>query len=95
MREWLRKLPMADRKILGEDIEDVEFSWPIRIPLVKSMSDGLWEVRSNLTGGRIARVLFCVEPDCMVFLHGFVKKFQKTPKRDLDIARRRRKGEDR
>jgi len=53
---------MADRKILGEDIKDVEFSWPIGIPLVKSMSDGLWEVRSNLTGGRIARVPICQHP---------------------------------
>jgi phage-related protein len=47
------------------------------------MSDGLFEVRSNLKGGRIARVLFIVEHDHAVLLHGFIKKSQKTPHREL------------
>mgnify|MGYP001331353820 CR=1 FL=1 len=29
VREWLRSLDRDDRKIVGEDIKDVEFSWPI------------------------------------------------------------------
>ena len=29
VREWLRRLPPEDRRIIGEDIKDVEFSWPI------------------------------------------------------------------
>lgn len=95
VREWLRGLPVEDRRILGEDIKDVEFSWPIGMPLVGSLGDGLWEVRSNLTGGRIGRVLFCVEEGCLVLLHGFVKKSRKTPLRDLELARRRKEGESR
>ena len=51
---------MPSRKIIGEDIKDVEFSWPIGMPLVQSLGKGLWEVRSNLPGNRIAHVLFCV-----------------------------------
>ncbi len=90
VREWLKKLPIEDRRILGEDIKDVEFSWPIGMPLVRSLGEGLWEVRSSLTGGRIARVLFCVEVECMVLLHGFVKKTQKTPISDIRVARRRK-----
>lgn len=93
VRDWLRGLPFEDRKILGEDIKDVEFSWPIGMPSVRSLGRGLWEVRSLLTHGRIARVIFCVEQECMVLLHGFVKKTQKTPQRDIELARRRRKGE--
>ena len=62
-----------DRKIVGEDIKDVEFSWPIGMPLCRSLGDGLWEVRSGLTQGRIARVLFCVLQGRMVLLHAFVK----------------------
>ena len=53
------------------------------------MGGGLWEVRSNLPQGRIARVLFCVEHGSMVLLHGFIKKTQKTPAPDLDLARGR------
>ena len=92
VREWLKGLDTADRRIIGEDIKDVEFSWPIGMPLVRSMGNDLWEVRSNLPHGRIARVLFCVVDGTMVLLHGFIKKSQKTPKPDLEVALKRKKG---
>jgi len=59
VREWLKALGPEDRKIIGEDIKDVEFSWPTGMPLVRSLGKGLWEVRSDLTQGRIARVVLC------------------------------------
>jgi phage-related protein len=92
VREWLKSLNAEDRRVLGEDIKDVEFSWPIGMPLVRSLGRELWEVRSALPRGRIARVLFCVEPDCMVLLHGFMKKTRKTPEREIDLALKRKKG---
>jgi phage-related protein len=95
VREWLKSLDDADRRVIGEDIKDVEFSWPIGMPLVRSLGRGIWEVRSSLPHGRIARVLFCVERECMVLLHGFMKTTQKTPKQDIDLAIRRRRGDTR
>ncbi len=92
VREWLKDLEPEDCKIVGDDIKDVEFAWPIGMPLVRSLGDGLWEVRSDLTSGKIARVIFTVEHECMVLLHGFIKKTQKTPKQDLDLALKRKKG---
>ena len=62
------------------------------MPLVGSLGDGLWEVRSGLSRGRTARVIFCVEHASMVLLHGFMKKSQKTPKRDIDLALKRKRG---
>ncbi len=50
VREWLRGLEASDRRIIGEDIKDVEFSWPLGMPLVRPLGHDLWEVRSNLTG---------------------------------------------
>ncbi|MGV1013835.1 MAG: type II toxin-antitoxin system RelE/ParE family toxin [Methyloceanibacter sp.] len=91
VREWLKSLDAADRKLIGEDIKDVEFSWPLGMPLCRSLGDGLWEVRSQLMRGRISRILFCAHEDHMVLLHGFVKKTQKTPKPDLNLARKRMK----
>lgn len=93
MREWLKSLDADDRRIIGEDIKDVEFSWPIGMPLVRSLGRDIWEVRSNLRHGRIARVLFGVEPACMVLLHGFIKKTQKTPHREIEMAIERMKGD--
>ena len=92
MREWLQGLEREDRKVIGEDLKDIEFSWPIGMPLVRSLGNELWEVRSSLPRGRIARVIFTVEQGCMVLLHGFMKKTEKTPQRDIDLALKRKKG---
>ncbi|MSP84053.1 MAG: type II toxin-antitoxin system RelE/ParE family toxin [Alphaproteobacteria bacterium] len=93
VREWLKQMPAEDRKIVGDDIRDCEFAWPIGLPLCRPMSGtkGLWEVRSNLTGGRIARVLFVVNAGRIVLLHGFMKKSRKTPARELDLGVKRMK----
>jgi phage-related protein len=91
VREWLKALALEDRKIIGEDIKDVEFSWPIGMPLCRPLGKGLWEVRSDLTQGRIARVLFCIHDGRMVLLHSFIKKTQKTPGDDLELAIKRMK----
>jgi phage-related protein len=56
VREWLKELPPEERKIIGEDIKTVQWGWPLGMPLVRSLGDGLFEVRSSLKN-RIARVL--------------------------------------
>jgi len=91
VREWLKSLSAEDRKIVGEDIKDVEFAWPIGMPLCRPLSRGLWEVRSTLTQGRIARVLFSEHDGNMILLHAFIKKSQKTPAGDLELAMKRKK----
>jgi phage-related protein len=88
VREWLRGLDREVRKVIGEDIKTVQYGWPLGMPLVRSFGDGLWEVRSRFRDG-IARVIFFAEGDLMVLVHGFIKKSQKTPKAELDLARRR------
>ncbi len=91
VREWLKSLSAEDRKIVGEDIKDVEFAWPIGMPLCRPLSRVLWEARSTLTQDRIARVLFCEHAGRMVLLHAFIKKTQKTPAGDLELAIKRKK----
>ncbi len=59
MREWLKSLSHEEKKLIGEDIKTVQFSWPLGMPLVRK--------------------------------YGFIKKTQKTPKDDLDLAIRRMK----
>jgi phage-related protein len=91
VRAWLKELEPEDRQAIGEDIKDVEFSWPIGMPLCRALGKGLWEVRIDLPQGRIARVLFCTREGRMVLLHGFIKKTQKTPATDLNLALKRKK----
>jgi phage-related protein len=90
VRDWLKRLPKQDRLTLGTDIKTVEFGWPVGLPVCRPLGDGLWEVRSKLNN-RIARVIFYISDGSMWLLHGFIKKQQKTPKADLDIARKRKK----
>jgi phage-related protein len=68
-----------------------EFGWPLGMPYCRGLGNGLWEVRSDLTDGKIGRVIFCVARERMVLLHGFVKKTQKIPERDLKLAVKRMK----
>jgi hypothetical protein len=64
--------------------------WPLGMPVVDHVDREIWEVRSRLAN-RLARVLFVLEGNEMVLLHGFVKKERTTPKPDLDLARQRLK----
>lgn len=93
VREWLKSLEVEDRKVIGEDIKDVEFSWPIGLPLVRSLGKELWEVRSSLSRHRIARIIFCIADQQLVLLHGFIKKTQRIPQNEIEIAlKRKREG---
>ena len=92
VRDWLKSdVSDDDRRIIGGDIATAEYGWPIGMPINRPLGGGLHEIRSSLSGGRIARVLFCVVDDQMVLLHGFIKKTQKTPKAALDLAKARMK----
>ncbi|NGX59093.1 MAG: hypothetical protein KR126chlam3_00237 [Chlamydiae bacterium] len=90
VRDWLKSLTKHQKKILGEDIKTVEMGWPLGMPLVKSLGKGIWEIRSSFKNG-IARILFKMHENQMVLLHGFIKKSQKTPSLDLEIALKRAK----
>jgi phage-related protein len=97
VRTWLKGLPDEDRRIIGLDIATVEYGWPVGMPIFSAITGrrGLWEVRSSLPGGRIARVFFCTQRGRLVLLHGILKKTEKTPDSDLDLAMKRKKEVDR
>ena len=88
VRAWIRSLTQAEQHTIGSDMLAIQYGWPLGMPLVRKLEEELWEMRSTLDN-RIARVLFTVQGAVLVPLHGFIKKSQKTPKADLDLARRR------
>ncbi|HEY3823791.1 MAG TPA: type II toxin-antitoxin system RelE/ParE family toxin [Bryobacteraceae bacterium] len=96
LREWLKSLPPEDRKLIGEDIKTAEFGWPVGMPVCRSLGGGICEIRTYLTQDRIARVLFYIDAKGrMVLLHGFIKKTQKTPLNDLELARKNKSKHER
>lgn len=97
VRDWLMGLTPEDRKTIGEDIATLEFCWPIGKPKCSPIVGikGLYEVRSNIGSGRIARVFFTLIGNRMILLHGFIKKTQKTPDKELKLATARMKEVER
>lgn len=90
VREWLKAMAKEDCKVIGADILTVQYAWPVGKPLVDNLGDGVWEVRSRLQN-RIARTLFAMVDQEIVLLHGFIKKEQRTPQLELDLAKKRKK----
>jgi phage-related protein len=88
VREWLKALTKDERKAVGEDIAYVQFKWPIGKPRVDHLRGAIWEVRTSL-GNRIARTLFAISGNRMLLPHGFIKKTQRTPNGDIDLAEKR------
>ena len=69
VREWLLSLDKEDRKIVGDDIKTVEYGWPIGMPVCRKLvGTKLYEVRSNISNQRIARVIFVIMDKYMILL---------------------------
>lgn len=90
VQTWLQKLSQDDRKIIGRDIKKIQISWPVDNLLVKPLGSKMWEIRSKLDN-RIVRIIFVFHDSKIILLHGFIKKTQKTPQQEIDLAIKRSK----
>lgn len=92
VRKFILDLPngiLADYLRLIELLQ--EHGADLRLPHSRTMGKGLFEMRPRGAEG-IGRVFYCTQIGRkIVILHTFVKKTQKTPKNELDIARKRLK----
>jgi phage-related protein len=69
----------------------VEFGPNLGLPYTRAMGEGLFEIRARGAEG-IGRAFFCtMVGQRIVILHGFVKKTDKTPARELAVAKQRQK----
>lgn len=90
VRIFIKKLDLPEKKEVGECLQILEGRWPLGMPLVDNLAPGLWELRIRFAT-RICRILFCIEGKNIILLHSFIKKTQKTPKQDIEIAQDRKK----
>jgi len=68
-----------------------EFGLELRMPHSRAMGGRLFELRPRGREG-IARVFYCTKVGRkIIILHSFIKKTNETPRRELDIARRRQR----
>lgn len=88
VHEWLKDFNNEERRILDRDIKYIQYTWPWKMPLIKPLGSGLTEIRSKLKNRQV-RIFFILHEGTIVLLHGFIKKTQKTPSNEIDIARKR------
>lgn len=88
--EWLKDFDKSERKIIDRDIKYIQYTWPWKMPLIKPLGGGLMEIRSKLKDRQV-RIFFILHEGAIILLHGFVKKTQKTPNNEIDIAQKRAK----
>ncbi len=90
LQQQILELPaplVARYVVLTERMQ--EYGANLGMPHTKAMSDGLFELRLK-ANKNIARVFYCtLINQRIVMLYSFVKKTQKTPKKELNIAKKR------
>lgn len=88
--EWLKDFNKEERQIIDGSIKYTQYSWPWKMPHVKPLGGGLMEIRIKLKNKQV-RIFFILDDSIIVLLHGFVKKTQKTPNNEMEIALKRAK----
>jgi len=93
VKKWLKSLDKFERKIIGNDILTVQYSYhlkiPVGMPLIKPIGDGFLEIRSYIKE-RITRIIFFIWNDKIIIVDGFVKKTEKIPKTHINLIKKRR-----
>jgi len=80
---------LEKKKNIDEDIKAGEMAWPIELPIIRKNRRRLIG-SSNKTAGQNFPGIFNRLENFMILLHGIIKKSQKTPYDDLELAKKRR-----
>ena len=87
VREFLDKLPAKHLAKAFRDIDVLEkYGTSLTAPHVKHIKEKLWELRIK-SASDISRIFYFVHAgEDLVLLHGFIKKTQKTPVKEIQTA---------
>ena len=92
VKQWLETLEeSASSKLFKNLLLLEQLGLGIREPYVKPLGDKLYEVRAKDYKGIYRVIYFASKGKKFVLLHGFIKKTDKTPRKELEIAKERMK----
>ena len=90
VEEWLSTIPKTAFTKLVRNMKLLkEFNLTLKEPYVKPLGDKLYEIRAKDTNGIYRVIYFAYTGKRFIMLHGFTKKTQKTPSRDLKLSKKR------
>ena len=86
----LNAWPIGIRAVYARITERISIFGPnLGMPFTRALGKGLFEIRAKGKEG-IGRAFFCtVDEQKVVVLHAYIKKSEKTPLKELEIARKR------
>jgi len=90
VRDFLRSLDAKTKSRFDWSIEQLRLrNVRAREPLVRHLEGKIWELREESQTNIYRLLYFFFVGRKIVFVHGFHKKTQKTPRRELDVALKR------
>lgn len=88
VKAFIKKLQKPTRSKILRGIELIEqYGQDLSLPHVKKITNLLYELR--IRGREEARIFFVLQKESAFLIHGFVKKTQKTPRREIETAEKR------
>jgi len=89
VRDFFESLQRPTRTKLARSIRLLrEYGQNLSMPRMKFIVDGIFELR--IRGQQEVRVFLVFHQGQAHLLHGFVKKTQKTPRKELEVAKKRK-----
>lgn len=87
---YLEGLSDEEREKVFEAMDHLEeHGLDLGLPLVRPIEDKLYEIRVQVKRNRSRILYVAIKGQRFLFLHGFTKKTPRTPREDIDLAKRR------
>jgi phage-related protein len=90
--EFIRAQATSIRRQIGEALRDLQKGISLGMPLSRPMTiiaPGVHELRIRGEGAMVRVFYYLHRSDTIIVFHGFQKKSQKTPSREINLARQR------
>ena len=92
VKDWIDTLEIKLQVKIFRAFELLEdFNINLKAPYVKPLEDKLYELRIKDPKGIYRIIYFAYTGKEFIMLNGFVKKTQKTPKKEIELAKTRMK----
>lgn len=92
VEEFLDSLPDKDLAKVLRDIDLLaKYAPNLHEPYAKHVEDDIWELRSKFSSNIYRIFYFIWKNNKIILLHGFTKKTQKLPRKEIEIAKSRKK----
>jgi|SRR5690625_2010783 len=88
IEQYLNSLPTKHEAKVLRSISLLEkYGPPIGMPHVRHLEDGIYELRTIFSSNIFRTCFFHYLDGQLILLHGFTKKQQKTPRREIERAK--------